>query len=129
MNNNDYVDPGNALNMPEIADMTFAMDFLIRAKDGVRNTAIAITETVTPEARAVLRNQLHQGIALHQEISELMIRKKWFHPYELQEQYQLDILGAVNSVRIGEMKLFPGDTSRKGMFDRTPDENVTEDKA
>jgi spore coat protein CotF len=129
MNNNDYVDPGNALNMPEIADMTFAMDFLIRAKDGVRNTAIAITETVTPEARVVLRNQLHQGIALHQEISELMIRKKWFHPYELQEQYQLDILGAINSVRIGEMNLFPGDTSRKGMFDRTPDENVTEDKS
>ncbi|MDC0759605.1 spore coat protein [Brevibacillus sp. AG] len=120
--NNDYQDPINALHMPEMADMTFAMDFLVRSKEDVRNTAIALTETVSPEARAVLRKQLHQGIAIHQEIAELMISKKWFHPYELNEQYQLDQLSALNTIQIGQMKLFPEDTSRKGMFDRTPDE-------
>ncbi|KFM94304.1 MULTISPECIES: spore coat protein [Paenibacillus] len=122
--NHDDLDPINALNMPEMADMTFAMDFLMRAKEGVRNTAIALTETASPEARVLLRNQLRQGIALHQEISELMIRKKWFHPYELQEQYQLDQLSAKNTVMIGQMNLFPADTRRKGMFDRTPDEHL-----
>ncbi|TQR30128.1 spore coat protein [Brevibacillus brevis] len=121
--NNDYQDPINALNMPEKADMTFAMDFLIRAKESVRNTAIALTETITPEARAVLRKQLHQGIALHQEIAELMLSKKWFHPYELHEQYQLDHLSALETIQIGQMNLFPEDTSRKSMFDRTPDEH------
>jgi spore coat protein CotF len=120
----DYVDPANALNMPEMADMTFAMDFLIRAKEGVRNTAIALTETVSPDVRALLRTQLHQGIALHQEITDLMIRKKWFHPYELQEQYQLDRLSADNTVEICKLKLFPDDNTRKGMFDRTPDEHL-----
>ncbi|NRF93014.1 spore coat protein [Paenibacillus frigoriresistens] len=118
----DYLDPSNALNMPEMADMTFAMDFLIRVKEGVRNTAIALTETATEGARAILRNQLHQGIALHQEVSELMMRKKWFHPYELNEQFKLDQLGAINAVQMAQMKLFPEDTSRKGMFDRTPDQ-------
>jgi spore coat protein CotF len=127
--NNDYLDPINALNMPEMADMTFATDFLIRAKEGVRNTAIALTETVSPDARALLKNQLHQGLALHQEISDLMISKKWFHPYELSEQYQLDQLSAKNTVMIGQMNLFPGDTSRKGMFDRTPDEHIGGSKA
>jgi spore coat protein CotF len=127
--NNDYLDPINALNMPEMADMTFAMDFLIRAKEGVRNMAIALTETASPDARALLKNQLHQGLALHQEISELMIRKKWFHPYELSEQYQLDQLSAKNTVMIGQMNLFPNDTSRKGMFDRTPDEHIGGSKA
>jgi spore coat protein CotF len=122
--NNDYLDPINALNMPEMADMTFAMDFLIRAKEGVRNTAIALTETASPEARVLLKNNLHQGLALHQEISDLMISKKWFHPYELSEQYQLDQLSANNTVMIGKMNLFPGDTSRKGLFDRTPDEHI-----
>lgn len=120
----DYVDPANALNMPEMADMTFAMDFLIRVKEGVRNTAIALTETISPDARAVLRTQLHQGIVLHQEISDLMVRKKWFHPYELEKQYQLDLLSAENTVAISKMKLFPDDTRRIGMFDRTPDENM-----
>lgn len=119
----DYVDPANSLNMPEMADMTFAMDFLIRAKEGVRNMAVALTETVTPEVRALLRDQLHNGIAMHQEITDLMIRKKWFHPYDLQEQYQLDVLSAGQTVEIGKLNLFPGDTSRKGMFDRVPDEH------
>lgn len=122
--NNDYLDPINSLNMPEMADMTFAMDFLIRAKEGVRNTAIALTETVSPDARAFLRSQLKQGIAMHQEITDLMIRKKWFHPYELKEQYQLEQLSANNTAMIAQMNLFPEDTSRKGMFDRTPDEHI-----
>ncbi|MET3288051.1 spore coat protein [Brevibacillus fluminis] len=120
--NNDYLDPINSLHVPELADTTFAMDFLIRAKEGVRNLAVALTETASPDARAVLRNQLRQAIALHQEIAELMMKKKWFHPYELSEQYQLDQLSANNTVMIGKMNLFPEDTSRKGMFDRTPDE-------
>lgn len=118
----DYLDPSNALNMPEMADMTFAMDFLIRVKEGVRNTAIALTETASEGARVILRSQLHQGIAMHQEVSDLMMRKKWFHPYELNEQYKLDQLGAINAVQMAQMKLFPDDTSRKGMFDRTPDQ-------
>jgi spore coat protein CotF len=125
----DYVDPANSLNMPEMADMTFAMDFLIRAKEGVRNTATALTEAVSPDVRALLRTQLHQGIALHQEITDLMVRKKWFHPYELQKQYQLDQLSANNTVEISKLKLFPDDTTRKGMFDRTPDEHIGGNKA
>jgi spore coat protein CotF len=125
----DYVDPANSLNMPEMADMTFAMDFLIRVKDGVRNTATALTETVSSDARALLHTQLYQGIALHQEITDLMVRKKWFHPYELQEQYQLDQLSAENMVEIGKLKLFPDDTTRKGMFDRTPDKHIGGNKA
>ncbi|MEF3305078.1 spore coat protein [Paenibacillus sp. GYB003] len=120
----DELDPSGALNMPETADMTLAMDFLVRAKEGVRNTAVALTETASPDARALLRAQLHQGIALHQEIAELMIRKKWFHPYELREQFKLDLLGAEQTAQIAQMNLFPEDTSRKGMFDRTPDERT-----
>jgi spore coat protein CotF len=118
----DYLDPSNSLNMPELADTTFAMDFLIRAKEGVRNTAIALTETASPDARALLKKQLHQGLALHHEITQLMIKKKWFHPYELPEQYKLDQLAAQTTVQIAQLQLFPEDTSRKGLFDRLPDQ-------
>ncbi|MEH7741888.1 spore coat protein [Bacillus subtilis] len=121
--NNDHLDPINSLNVPELADTTFAMDFLIRAKEGVRNIAVALTETASPDVRALLRKQLMQGIAMHQEITELMISKKWFHPYELSEQYKLDQLSAKNTIMVGNMNLFPDETNRKGMFDRTPDEH------
>ena len=121
--NNDYLDPINSLHVPELADTTFAMDLLLRAKEGVRNIAVVLTETASPVLRAILRKQLMQGIAMHQEITELMINKKWFHPYELSEQYKLDQLSANNTLMIGKMNLFPLDTNRKGMFDRTPDDH------
>ncbi|MCM3782513.1 spore coat protein [Neobacillus mesonae] len=125
----DYVDPKNALNMPELADMTFATDFLIRVKEGVRNTAIALTETVSGDARELLKKQLHEGLALHQEITDLMVRKKWFHPYNLSEQYKLDQLSSDNTIAIAKQELFPKDTRRKGLFDRTPDEHIGGNKA
>ena len=56
--NHDHLDPINALNMPEIADMTFAMDFLVRAKESVRNIATVLTETASPELRVLLRKTL-----------------------------------------------------------------------
>lgn len=121
--NNDYLDPINSLHMPELADTTLAMDLLIRAKEGVRNIAVALTEAASPDVRILLRNQLMQGIAMHQEITELMINKKWFHPYELSEQYKLDQLSANNTIMIGKMNLFPVESNRKGMFDRTPDDH------
>lgn len=121
--NNDYLDPINSLHVPELADTTFAMDLLLRVKEGVRNIAVALTETASPDLRALLRKQLMQGIAMHQEIAELMINKKWFHPYELSEQYKLDQLSANNTLMIGKMNLFPVETNRKGMFDRTPDDH------
>lgn len=34
--------------MPELADTTFAMDFLLRAKEGVRNIAVTLTESASP---------------------------------------------------------------------------------
>ena len=121
--NNDYLDPINSLHMPELADTTFAMDLLLRAKEGVRNIAVALTEAASPDVRSLLRNQLMQGIAMHQEVTELMINKKWFHPHELSEQYKLDQLSANNTLMIGKMNLFPLETNRKGMFDRTPDDH------
>ncbi|WP_369547057.1 spore coat protein [Bacillus velezensis] len=121
--NHDHLDPINSLHVPELADMTFAMDFLIRAKEGVRNTAVALTETASPDVRALLRKQLMQGITMHQEITDLMVSKKWFHPHDLSEQYKLDQLSAKNTLMVGDMNLFPVETNRKGMFDRTPDEH------
>ncbi|ATY27267.1 spore coat protein [Bacillus velezensis] len=121
--NHDHLDPINSLHVPELADMTFAMDFLIRAKEGARNTAVALTETASPDVRALLRKQLMQGIAMHQEITDLMVSKKWFHPHDLSEQYKLDQLSAKNTLMVGSMNLFPVETNRKGMFDRTPDEH------
>jgi similar to spore coat protein len=118
--NEDYLDPINSVGMPDLADSTFALDFLLTAKNGVRNCAIALTETVTPEARTIVHNQLEAALALHEEIAQLMMNKGWLHPYHLSEQFQLDLKSSKTTVQIAEMQLFPEDTARLGLF-ATPD--------
>jgi similar to spore coat protein len=112
----DYLDPRNAEGMPNLADSTFAMDFLLTVKNGIRNYGFAITETASPELRRVLTKQLEAAIDLHGEISELMIKNKWLHPHDFNEQYKVDMKGAETAVQIGQMELFPLDTDRGGMF-------------
>lgn len=115
--NNDFLDPRNAEGMPKLADASFAMDFLMTAKTGVRNCAFALSETATPDARAVLRRQLNEALAMHQEISELMLAKGWLHSYRLDSQYDMDMISADTVLKIANMELYPvEDTSRKGLF-------------
>ena len=113
---NDYLEVRNAEGMPKLVDATMCLTFLLNAKSGVRNCAIALTEASTPEVRLVLRNQLDNAINLHEEISTLMINKGWFHPINLEKQFQMDIESSTTAVQIASLDLFPGDTSRLGTF-------------
>ncbi|AEI39408.1 spore coat protein [Paenibacillus mucilaginosus] len=112
----DFLDPRNAEGMPKMTDSMLSLDFLMAAKNGVRNCAIALTECITPEARTLIREQLNQALALHEEISQLMLSKGWLHVYNLPEQHEMDMRSARTTVQIAGLDLFPGDTSRLGMF-------------
>lgn len=114
--NQDFLDPINAKGMPNLFDSLVAMDFLITAKSAVRNSAMSLTEIATPEIRATVQWQLDEALDLHDKISDLMIKKGWFHPYDLREQHHLDLKSAQTTVQIAEMQLFPEDTSRLGTF-------------
>ncbi|MBD8068697.1 spore coat protein [Bacillus sp. PS06] len=107
--------------MPDLADSTFALDFLISVKNGIRNYGFAITETTDPELRRVMAKQLERAIDLHGEISDLMIKNKWIHPYHFEDQFPIDLKGVETAVQIAQMTLFPNDTDRRGMF-ATPNE-------
>ncbi len=112
----DYLDPRNAEGMPNLADSSFAMDFLLTVKTGIRNYGFAITETANPELRRALHKQMEAAIDLHTEISDLMIKKGWLHPHNMKEQFPIDLKSAETAVQIAKLKLFPNDTDRLGMF-------------
>lgn len=114
--NNDFLDPRNAEGMPRQVDASLALDLLLNAKMGVRICAMAIAETASPEVRTVLRRQLTEALALHEEVAALMMKKRWFFPYKLSEQYDLDMTSADTVVKIANLELFPEDTSRLGLF-------------
>ncbi len=70
---NDYLELENAEGMPGLADSTIALNFLLNAKNGIKNCAIALTEIADPQARAEIRSMLDTQINLHTEVSELMM--------------------------------------------------------
>ncbi|MGV2503356.1 spore coat protein, partial [Priestia megaterium] len=70
------LDPIYSLHLPELADTTFAMDFLLRAKEGLRNFAVQLTESASPDVSTLLRKQLMQGLAINHDITVLIFSKK-----------------------------------------------------
>ncbi|WP_274364863.1 spore coat protein [Paenibacillus thermotolerans] len=75
----------------DMTDQVIAMDFLITAKSGVRNYAMAVTECATPEIKAVLAKQLEEAIDTYEKIADYAIRHNLYHPYDLQAQINLDL--------------------------------------
>jgi similar to spore coat protein len=114
--NNDFLELENADGMPGLVDSTIALDFLLGVKTAIRNYAIALTEIATPEARAIVRNLLDKEIDLHAELTDLMMVKGWLHPFNVNEQFQIDNISSQTALQIASLNLFPGDTSRLGTF-------------
>ncbi|KAF0817361.1 hypothetical protein KIS4809_3843 [Bacillus sp. ZZV12-4809] len=114
--NQDYLDPKYAEGMPKMADNTFALEFLLRIKTGIRYYAISLTETASPELRQAFYRQMEQAIDLHGEVTELMLKKGWIYPRDIGKQIELDIKSADMAIAIGNMELFPADTDRLGTF-------------
>ena len=81
----------NLMGMGGMTDQVIATDFLISAKAGVRNYAVAITEAGTPELKAALREQLNTAIATHEKITNYMIARGFYHPHDMSEQLQVDL--------------------------------------
>lgn len=75
----------------EMSDQVIATDFLISAKSGVQNYAVAITETTSPEVRMILRGQLKDAIATHEKIFNYMMKKGYYNAYDMREQYKVDM--------------------------------------
>lgn len=118
----DYLDPINSVGMPELTDSGIALEFLLSVKTGVRTLSIALTETASPTLQKIIKTQLEVMIELYFEISELMMKKDWLKPYDLEKQKELDIRSAENAISIAKLDLFPENMNRKGLFPTPPKE-------
>jgi similar to spore coat protein len=90
----------NLAGMNVLTDQVIASDFLIGAKSAVKNYAVALTETATPEVRTILRKQLEQALQTHEQITNYMMNKGWYHPYNVSEQLQLDMKNAQTALNL-----------------------------
>ena len=84
----------NLVGMGDITEQVIATDFLIAAKAGVRNYAMAISEAVTPEVKEVLRRHLNAAIDTHEKVTRYMIRKGYYHTDDFSAQLRVDFKAA-----------------------------------
>ncbi|GHI01550.1 spore coat protein [Neobacillus kokaensis] len=92
----------NLVGMGGLTDQVIATDFLISAKAAVRNYAVAITETATPELKTALQQQLNDAIATHEKITIYMMAKGYYHPHDLSEQLQLDLTTSKTAINLAQ---------------------------
>ncbi|UFJ42021.1 spore coat protein [Brevibacillus humidisoli] len=90
----------NLTGMNVMTDQVIATDLLFAAKSGIRNYAVAITETASPEVRATLRKHLEDGIAYHEKVTNYMVEKGWYHPYNPQQQLDLVLKSADTALHV-----------------------------
>lgn len=77
--------------MKALTDQVVATDLLISAKSGVRNYAMALTESGTPEIKHTLTRHLEEALDMHERISNYMMEKGWYHAFDTNEQIQLNL--------------------------------------
>lgn len=77
--------------MNVLTDQIIAMDCLTAAKSAVRNYAAAVTEAGTPEIKETLIRQLNESIDMHEQITNYLMEKGLYHPWNPREQLQLDL--------------------------------------
>jgi similar to spore coat protein len=88
------------MGMNTMTDQVIASDFLITAKSGIRNYSMAITETASPEIKAVLHKHLQEAIDTHEQITGYMMERGFYHPYNVNEQIQLDMQNIQTALNI-----------------------------
>lgn len=93
----------NMTGMGAMTEQVIATDFLITAKTGVRNIATALTETTSPEVRATLQQYLNDAIDTHEQITNYMIFKGYYHPADLSAQINMDMKSSETAKDLPQM--------------------------
>lgn len=87
----------NIAGMADLTEQIVAADFLVASKGGIKMYAAALAETTNPAVREVLRKHLMVAIDNHERITNYMISKNYYHPFDIKKQIDMDI-EAVNKV-------------------------------
>jgi similar to spore coat protein len=69
-----------------LKDKDIASDMLKDSKFSVTSLAMMVTEIANPEVRMVLAKQLTSAVSMHQRLSDLLVHKEWYQPYNTPQQ-------------------------------------------
>lgn len=94
----------NMSGMGPMTDQVIATDFLLSAKTGIKNIALAITECQTPEVRGALKQYFNDAVATHETIFNYMVKKGYYHPNNMAEQLNVDLTALQTAMNIPQVQ-------------------------
>jgi len=94
----------NMNGMGGMTEQVIATDFLMTAKSGIKNLALAITETSTKEVRDTLTQYLNDAIKTHEQISNYMISKGYYNPDDISRQLEMDIQATQTALNLQQQQ-------------------------
>ncbi len=86
--------------MGTMTDQVIAMDLLMAAKSSIQMYSVAATEAGTPEVKGIFDKHLHEAIDTHEKIMSYMMKRGFYHPYDVPEQIKLDLQTAQTALNI-----------------------------
>jgi similar to spore coat protein len=90
----------NLTGLNTMTDQVIAMDLLMAAKTGIKMYAVAATESATDEVKSTLIRHLNESIDAHEKLTAYVMQRGFYHPYNMQEQIQLDRTNAQTALNI-----------------------------
>lgn len=86
----------NIAGMSNMTEQVIASDFLAATKAGIKMYATALTETTNSDIRETLRKHLMVAIDNQERITNFMIKKRYYNPFDMKQQITMDIEAADN---------------------------------
>ncbi|KIL37819.1 spore gernimation protein GerQ [Gordoniibacillus kamchatkensis] len=83
-----------------LTDQTVATDMLISAKAAIKDCARAISETVSPQIRSMLRKQFDAAVSYHEQLTNYMMQKGWYTPHNIMQQLKVDMQSATTAMNL-----------------------------
>ncbi|WP_084185029.1 spore coat protein [Salinicoccus luteus] len=108
-------------------DELIATELLVSSKATVRAYAVALTETISPEVREILKRQLSQALNQHARIADYMIEREMYHPFDLEKQIKKDKKKVKKARKIVSESAQPKKRSQKGKKRSVEDEAAADD--
>jgi similar to spore coat protein len=71
-------------------DQLIACDMLSGVKANIKCMAAALTETATPDVHQTLERHLQKALQFHQQLTQFMMQKGWYQPYDVDQMIQAD---------------------------------------
>lgn len=93
--------PRDEIDERDSDKLFYAGDLLSFSKAAVRNYAVAITETATPQLRNVLAKQLQLAVNCHARIYNYMYQRGYYPSYNLDKLLNNDVMLANKALTMG----------------------------